>query len=189
MHPYCYSPIPIENYRIKALEACEASFIISQGPKIAGPLWNLFWLSVPSIDKLAEHASSERWFLHYRATDKALLALRREVRNDPVLELKLNLHPNRFLEWFKREDHEGCYDSAYFELGGQEWVETVKRRAAEAAQRIAYTLPEEMQGKNIYAFIQRPRANDTAGQGSSALPLPGADRASSVANGGDQPAS
>lgn len=155
-------------YKISSLSACEVSTIMAQHePRFVLPLWNLFWLSIPEIDNLAAHAKSERWFLHYQAVENGLSCLIREVETDPVLEYKLSMHPTSFLEWFKREDH-GIYEFAYAQLGGEKWVETVKRRAAEAAYRMANELPPEMQGSNIFAFVQKPR-NDTLRDGTGAL--------------------
>lgn len=129
---------------------------MNQEEKFVLPLWNLFWLSMPTVDVLPEFGSTPQWNLHYQATEKALHCLILEVETDPVLALKLAMHPARFLEWFRREDHL-IYDAAYHELGGEKWVSTVIRRASEAAERMAGELPPGMQGANIYKFIQRPR--------------------------------
>ena len=164
---YRYSPHDIADYTITTIADCEVRSIMRKPERFRLPLWNLFWLSTPAVDLLLEHGKSERWNRHYTFREKALPSLILEVETDPVLELKLGLHPARFLDWFRREDHD-IYDSAYHELEGEVWVETVKRRAAEAATRLAGTLPPNMQGSNIYAFIQRPR-DDTLRDGTSSL--------------------
>lgn len=116
-------------------------------------VWNLFWLSVPALDSLPIFGKRPDWAKHYTPVEGALKAIVADaVDDDEVLRRKLQLHPQRFIEWFEREDH-SIYDS-YYALNGETWVSTVLARSKEAAARIDAAVVASRKG-NIYTFKSR----------------------------------
>lgn len=150
MHiPYCYSPLDIADYRITSMPACEVSGMMKLPPDQATPVWNLAWLSLPSLDALPVHGKTPNWFKHYVPTAGASRAIIADAIADDVMFRKLVMHPSRFLAWFERENH-GIYD-CYEALGGDKWVMTVLERATLSAKRMAEELPESVRNNVYYA--------------------------------------
>lgn len=125
---YTYSPYPVETYR--GVLTC-TEVIDKLGPDLLTPVWNLLWLSKPVLDGLLDRAPR----VVHSLNPAVVQAIVRDVQEDPVLRWKLVMHPTRFIEWFRREDHSiyDCYD----EFGGDEWVYKVLGRACEAQNRLA----------------------------------------------------
>lgn len=148
MNNYCYSPLPPEEYKLISLPRCEVGEIIKLGGKESTAVWNLFWLSMPSLDPLPVYGKTARWALHYAPTPGAVGAITADAIADEALFRKLLLHPTRFAQFFEREDH-SIYDT--YEVLGDEWVETVLSRAAAAASRMAHEVPA-LARDNIYSI-------------------------------------
>lgn len=171
--PFIYSPFDPLHYRIQALPICEASSIESLPDAAeAVAVWNLFWLSVPSIDSLLVHGADPNWNRHYTPVDGALGAITADAIADDPLRLKLLLHPTRFIDFFTHQDH-SIFD-CYYALGGKKWVDTVLRRATLAAERIGSWSPDWQHGEaNVYSITGR--SNDPLRGGDNLLQIPGAD--------------
>lgn len=124
-----YAPHDIELYRLN----------INFGPTDAlsrmehrVQVWNLFWLSLPDLDKLP--GTTLPWMKVFQLPTGVFPAIVADVYEDDLLRAKLGLSPLAFALWFEREDA-SIYDT-YALLGGASWVETVLRRAHEAHARI-----------------------------------------------------
>lgn len=133
---FCFSPLPIADYQITSLGGCEVSGIMSLPADQSLAVWNLMWLSLPTVDSLPVHGSTPQWFKHYSPTAGAARAITADAIADEALFRKLRMHPTRFLTFFERENH-SIYD-CYAALGGERWVRTVMTRAHEAALRMAH---------------------------------------------------
>jgi len=125
-----YSPHPATDYIIRDLDDCEVSWIL--GLPIAFPTWNLFYLSVPEIDRLP--GSGADWWKHYKPRVGAMGAVITDVTDDEVLYRKLMMPLARFSEWFERADHQSF--RCYHHLGGNAWVDTVNTRASTKARAV-----------------------------------------------------
>lgn len=130
--PLVYSPLPPEVYKAETVDYCEVRSILSL-EQHAIPVWNLFWLSTPGIDKMP--GAGPAWFRHHQPDPKAAGAIVTDVLKDEVLLRKLSMHPSRFYEWFEREDH-SIFDT-YYVLGEDRWVDTVLERTARSISRLA----------------------------------------------------
>jgi hypothetical protein len=169
MHDYRYSPLDILEYRVTALSTCEVNEISKCRGQHLTALWNLFWLSTPTIDALPIHGKTAKWFKHYLPTPGACRAITADAIADEALYRKLQLHPTRFLAFFEREDH-SIYD-CYNALGGDVWVQNVITRAESAALRMAYEVPE-LRRSNVYGFTRKRPPDDTASDGPNVLQVP-----------------
>jgi hypothetical protein len=141
-HYYRYSPKPIDAYILGRAKYCTARAVMNIESALGrAATWNLIWLSYPSFDALPEHGMSERVFDHFKmdVTDLTIIGtLTEDARQHEIMCRKLVLHPSRFADWFRREDH-SAYQS-YEELG-DDWVTNVMTRAALAASRMANEIP------------------------------------------------
>ncbi len=147
---YLYSPLPLSNYRLPNLPSCEASVIAREARSLQ--VWNLFWLSNPTIDLVPKYGAD--WWKHYHPVIGGLSAIITDVREDECLFRKLSMHPDAFSVWFEREDHT-IYD-AYDVLGGEAWVANVMSRADLAAARMAVENPPvEVKGNVIRVNFRR----------------------------------
>lgn len=133
--PFVYSPRPIGDYHLIGLETDEVNVISQTG--IPGPLWNLFWLSNPGLDKIPE--AGARWWRVYRPDATLLSTLIRDVYNDAALTSQVVEHPFVFLNWFEAQEHRDYL--TYEAHGGRRWVDTVLQRSDEAATRIVTLSP------------------------------------------------
>ena len=152
MEPYCYSPLPIEEYRIISMPICEASAIMQLGDTDTQSVWNLFWLSIPAVDVLPVYGKKKSWFKHYAVVDGAMRAIVADAVADEALARKLRMHPSRFIEFFEREDHSihDCYEA----LGGARWVRTVLERAERARRRMSgVVLPDLGTARSGYDMV------------------------------------
>lgn len=157
LNPYRYSPFDILDYRITSLDRCEVSGIMSLPRERSIAVWNLMWLSLPSVDALPVHGRTPAWFKHYQPTPGAARAITADAIADEALFRKLQLHPTRFIAFFERENH-GIYD-CYETLGGEVWVKTVIERAEASARRMALSLPEHLRsGFNAFKDEGPPTA-------------------------------
>lgn len=147
---YSYAPLPINHYYIKALDECEVSTINSiEDPQGRLAAWNLFWLSVLSIDVLPKFGKRRDWFKHYTPREGALGAVIADALQDDEMREMVQRHPSEFLAWFEREDH-SIYDS-YYALHSEVWVQTVLYRAKLAWNRIE-SEARSAPGRNAYAL-------------------------------------
>lgn len=126
--PVIYSPRPAADYCIKTLPVCEVGEVLKleQWPAI----WNLFWLSVPTLDTLPDAGNA--WWRGYQPQEGLLAAIIADATEDEALYRKLMARPSKFIEFWERQDH-GIFDT--HEILGDAWVETVTRRAHEADAR------------------------------------------------------
>lgn len=125
-----YSPKPIEDY-IEVSEHLGSIRGIAEQGMCSCEMWNLYWLSEPQLDGLLD--KEKPWWESYQVNEALLVAVTRDVLEDYHLAQALSWSPSRFLDWFCREDPT-IYDC--YEVFGPGWVETVKRRAMEAAERL-----------------------------------------------------
>lgn len=151
MTPIVYSPHPLSEYRLYDMPVCEARRIEQVEPwekQVA--VWNLFWLSSPSVDILPIGGKRPDWFKHYEAHPVALASVMSDALADENLSRILLLHPIRFLRAFEID----CLESyeCYGTLGGEVWVETVSKRAAMAARRMAAEVPSGPREGNVYSI-------------------------------------
>lgn len=153
-HEYNYSPRPIGDYLIHGLSGrCEAGAISSMEKGQA--IWNLFWMSVPTLDRLP--GAGPRWAMHYQSVPDVAASIAVDVTLDEVLYRKLLMHPSAFVAWFEREDHT-IYD-VHALMGGQVWVDRVLERAREAARRMASEVPAlRAEGNIVYAIFGKKAA-------------------------------
>lgn len=129
--PLVYSPLPAEMYKAPTVDYCEVRSIL-QIETHSAAVWNLFWLSTPSIDRMP--GAGTTWFRHHQPDPKAAAAITADVLFDEPLLRKLCMHPSSFYEWFERQDH-SIFDTYY--VLGEGWIDTVLTRAAQAISRIA----------------------------------------------------
>jgi hypothetical protein len=113
---------------IPSVPVCEVSEILKL-PE-APAVWNLFWLSLPSLDTLPDSGAS--WWRGYQPQEGLLAAITADALEDEALYRKLMARPSKFLEFWERQDH-SIFDTC--EILGDGWVETVARRAREADAR------------------------------------------------------
>lgn len=132
---FLYSPLPIQRYHLIGLDVDEVSVVMQSG--IVCPLWNLFWLSNPGLDRIPENG--DRWWRVYRPDGSLLSSLIRDSFNDSVLCHKLIEHPFAFSSWFETQTHRDYV--TYETHGGRRWVDLVLNRADEAATRIIKERP------------------------------------------------
>jgi hypothetical protein len=152
LHSYRFSPLPIEEYRITSLEQCEVGSIMARSPEHRLAMWNLWWLSLPSVDALPVWGKSPLWFNHYRPTPGAMRAIAVDALGDDQTFEALLMPPARFIQFF-REDDKSIYD-CYTALNGMDWVATVLNRAAAAAQRIEIEEAPRRRD-NVYSFPRK----------------------------------
>lgn len=144
-----YSPHPMSAYQIKSLSNCEVR-VIQQNER-AEAVWNLFWMSVPSLDHLP--TAGFGWWKLYQPMKGALAAIIVDVMNDEVLYRKLMMPPAAFIQWFERDDH-SVYESQ--EVFGKDWHETVLARADDAMHRCAKQVPQVYADKNGIRIVYNP---------------------------------
>lgn len=142
--PMLYSPLPLESYVIPSLPTCQVREIkqIEQWPGI----WNLFWLSVPTIDTIP--GSGTGWWKGYKPTPGVLGAVISDVMLDEPLYRRLISHPRKFADWWYRQDP-SIFET--YEVLGEGWAETVLQRAHEARDRRA----TGTEGANVLTFNRK----------------------------------
>lgn len=150
-----YAPLRRQMYELPDLPTCEVSEI---GKLDFGsvPVWNLFWLSVPTIDTVP--GSGHDWWRHYSPINDAAKCITADVLGDEVLHRKLMMHPVAFIAWFQREDL-SIYDTCDV-FGEANWRETVLHRASTVVDRLRMMAdPVLSNSKNVvYANFGRKRA-------------------------------
>lgn len=128
--PIVYSPRKVEDYLIRSVPSCEVNEILKleQWPAV----WNLFWLSVPTVDTLPD--SGINWWAHYQPAEGLLAAIIDDVLSEEPLYRRLMARPEKFLDFWCRTDI-----SVYETYGvlGDAWAETVLTRGHEARDRLA----------------------------------------------------
>jgi len=125
VYPFTYSPRPAEDYIIKSQPICEARVAIRSPFPV--PIWNLFWLSVPALDKLP--GSGLNWWVSYDIVPGGLTAAIRDVVNFPLLRLMLMKSPLDFGAWWKSSTVTHLNGYPVF---GDTWKKTVADRARSA---------------------------------------------------------
>lgn len=126
---YRYSPHPIKAYFIPGVERCEIREIAKQ--TYAVELWNLFWLSVPSVDSLVG-ASPRGYWRNYISSPELVGAIFSDCLDEKMMQM-LAKPPASFHSWWCNEIDYTIYDT--WEKSGPGWVETVADRSDEAALR------------------------------------------------------
>lgn len=136
---------------------CEVR-VIKQMDAASVAAWNLFWLSTPGIDNVPN--SGRNWHKGYTPRPGVLSAIVSDVTFDPVLALKLCMHPSQFLEWFERTDLSDY--TTYDVLDGDPWIATVVRRARMAEERMKHEVTQAfspVRDGNVYQIdFMRSRA-------------------------------
>lgn len=133
MNSICYSPLPIESYCLDAEGMASVRSVADLS--LAPAVWNLTWLSIPTLDNLP--GAGKEWHKVYLAPVELQGAIVTDVYEDEVLYRKLCMSPVVFLDWWRREDHT-IYDA--YEVGGKDWVDTVTRRAELTVARMSNIL-------------------------------------------------
>lgn len=139
MTKYRYSPLQMSEYMLGGMEHCEVramSKLDNEDQSLAA--WNLFWLSVPDIDKVV--GAGQDWWRVYKPHPDACSTVITDVIEDEPLFRKLLMRPDIFLAWFERERDKTIFD-CYAQFGGPLWVETVTRRANIAIAHLASLVP------------------------------------------------
>lgn len=124
-----YSPKPIEDYFIEMQSYCGIRRI-AENEQCSQEIWNLYWLSDPITDALPGFYGP---LTNLLKVSERVTAVTQDVLEDYHLAQALSWSPSRFLDWFCREDPT-IYDC--YEAFGPDWVETVKLRAIQAAERL-----------------------------------------------------
>lgn len=135
MRDCVYSPYPIENYQGSTPDLCIARAILKVPQSLA--TWNLFWLSSTMVDEMPAH-KDDPLFIEPLADVFACVV--EDINTDPtgLLVPRLQGHPEKFIEWFSRQPRSNfVLYSAY----GEEWRNTLQKRADEAASRFALSYP------------------------------------------------
>lgn len=154
-----FSPHPISEYSLQGMPHNETAIITRLKESLQ--VWNLFWLSIPSLDLIP--GTGVHWYRVYSPVPGAVNAVIHDVLEDEVMFRKLGMHPDAFVGWFEREDHTmfDCYDK----LGGRQWVDTVIERAEMASARLAGSIPLpviSMKGNVVAVDFAAARPNQSA---------------------------
>jgi hypothetical protein len=124
-----YSPLPIESYFIPGTEVCEIR-TISQAGQWSPEIWNLMWLSSPTIDTLPGSTAKGYW-KNYRSWPELVRAVINDAIGDEQLRDALAKPPAVFHSWFCNQRDYTIFD--VWDVAGPAWVETVADRADQAA--------------------------------------------------------
>lgn len=127
--PFRYSPLSITSYEPPNSEACGIQEIKKSPQNHA--IWNLLWLSCPEVDTLA--GAGPLWSQHYQPRPDVLVAITSDVTLDEVLFRRVISRPEKFAEWWHRQDYT-IFDTWYYL--GPRWPVTVLERAHEAIARM-----------------------------------------------------
>lgn len=148
--PVVYSPRPAIDYCIPNLPVCEVCEVLKM--EQAPAIWNLFWMSTPSLDTLPDAGSN--WWRGYQPQEGLLAAIVGDATEDEAMYRKLMARPSKFIEFWERQDH-SIFDT--YEILGPAWVDTVLRRAYEADSRFIDPLERRVTGRegNVIA-VQFP---------------------------------
>lgn len=147
-----YSPLPLEDYHLTGVEP---DFVDGLQQHVDWlPMWNLFWLSNPTLDSIP--GSGAAWWRTYRTITGGLQAVLDDVTEDRPLRDHLMLQPRAFAAWFRAEKDHSIFD-AYYVFGGEDWVKNVLERADAAADRLNETGPRVLVAGNVFNVDFRRR--------------------------------
>lgn len=129
-----YSPLPIDSYSLEGVNNDIVGAIKGLTPELPGlptptAVWNLFWLSEPSLDHLP--GSGPRWHQFYRVRPGSIVSVYKDVTDDHVLQRKLLMSPLSFTDWFARRNPVAYRCNVVF----PNWHSTVLSRANQALER------------------------------------------------------
>lgn len=99
-------------------------------PTLSQAIHNFMWLAVPEMDAMNK---AEDWVSAVNGMTREVADFVSDVVEDEVLFRKLLMHPKDFHTWWQDEDH-SVYD--FYDQHGMDVVNTISRRALEAAERI-----------------------------------------------------
>lgn len=139
-----YSPAPIDSYIIPNSKLCEVREIMNMKGHLPIAVWNLFWLSNPAIDAMPELGIE--WWKSYRPTRGLAKSVVMDVMEDEALFRKLLMTPDRFIEFFEREDVT-IYHT--YEVLGEAWHPMVLQRARSAASFMKRGTPNIKHAGNV----------------------------------------
>lgn len=125
-----YSPLPIESYFIPGAELCEFRQIALS--EHALEIWNLMWLSLPSVDSLPGSSAKGYW-RNYISSPEMVRAIVADAISDEKLYAMLSRPPATFHGWWCAEIDYTIYDT--WNVAGPSWVEGVADRSDAAALR------------------------------------------------------
>lgn len=131
-----YSPHPIESYFIPGADVCEFRQIAKSEHSVE--IWNLLWLSLPSVDSLPGSSPKGYW-RNFISVPDLLVAVIADAISDEKLRQMLSLSPAIFHSWWCAESDYTIYDT--WHVAGPAWVEGVADRSDAAAVRGLTTLP------------------------------------------------
>lgn len=127
--PFIYPPLPITAYELPGEKRCGAREIQEHTKSAA--IWNFFWLSCPEVDTLP--GVGLYWPQHYKPRPDVLASVIADVALDEVLFRRVSSRPEKFTEWWCRQDYT-IFDTYYYL--GPKWPVTVLERAHEAITRM-----------------------------------------------------
>lgn len=97
-----YSTHDISRYKVPGMMRTDINVIAAHPQGVA--IWNLFWMSNPSLDGLIG-CTTKDWYLRYTQVPDLSSALIEDVVGDAVLAHRLLEHPNLFRGWWRTEPH------------------------------------------------------------------------------------
>lgn len=124
-----YSPNPIEDYFIVDLPICSHRMVSEH--ELSESLWNMLWLSNPTIDTLP--GSGKKWFMGYKSVEGFMAAAIADLYADEGLYNALMRSPKDFLNYWRNLE---LTEYDMYAVGGDTWVATVTERAEEAMLRL-----------------------------------------------------
>ena len=132
-----FAPYKINEYFLDLRgHRCEVATIAAESPELCVPLWNLFWLSNPALDKVP--GAGANWWRSYSPVRGLLKAIIHDVADDSTLEHALTQHPEAFLDWWGDQRHDVF---ATHEILGDSWIDIVTSRAQAASDRMLDSAP------------------------------------------------
>lgn len=127
---HIYSPHPIDTYFIPGADVCEFRQI-AKSPW-AAEIWNLLWLSLPTVDSLPGSTATGYW-RRYSSWPEIIKSVVADATQDEVFRDMLTKPPAVFHAWFCAEADYTIYDT--WDVCGPTWVEHVADRSDEASLR------------------------------------------------------
>ena len=124
-----YSPNPIEDYFLVDLPVCSHRVVSEH--ELSEALWNLLWLSNPTIDTLP--GSGRKWYVGYSAVEGFMAAALDDLYADADLYNALMRSPKDFLNYWRKLE---LPEYEIYKLGGDKMVAVITERAEEAMLRL-----------------------------------------------------
>lgn len=136
MKGYRYSNFPMEAYKLP-IQRDEVDVIGMFEEAQRLPIWNLFWLSNPTID--AVPGSGSRWHRHYAPLPGLLVSVFQDVLDRSDLMGAVTSHPSQFMVWFCGQN---AAEFRTYDIAGRvKWMDNVLERSQKAADGLLKVAP------------------------------------------------